>query len=286
MFKRVVCVDWSGANRDDQKVDLRIVESQPQETPSVVKAPKGRRRWSREECGAFLTEALRSDQPRTLIAVDFGLGLPWGTDEALFDCRGWRALVERLSAIYSECGTARKTAKEINVLPRFDGHGPFRFNDSRTDYRFYVDHGVSYYRLVDQCVPQAISHWYLGSGGTVGFHTISGLATVAQLLQERDKGRVDFRVWPQEGAQVDQSRHVMAEIYPAVFRVPEDLPGDLDGHETDAWRAAIAISDADQANELDKWFEIRPPKFGRVDGVPVDTQVAFEGWILGVPHYI
>ena len=30
--------------------------------------------------------------------------------------------------------------------------------------------------------PQGISQWYLGSGGTVGFHTISGLSAIDYIL--------------------------------------------------------------------------------------------------------
>ena len=102
-----------------------------------------------------------------------------------------------ISNLYTEEGTARSVAQRVNASPSFGGHGPYRFNDTRTDFRFYLDNGTSYYRLVEKAVPQAISQWYLGSGGTVGFSTITGLAALDQLMTLREKGHLDFQVWPQ-----------------------------------------------------------------------------------------
>jgi hypothetical protein len=131
--------------------------------------------------------------------MDFGFSLPWGSDKAVFQVSGWRELIRQIGRVYSRAGTARAAAQTINALPHLNGHGPYRFNDSRTDFQFYLANDVAYYRLTELAAPQAISQWYLGSGGTVGFHTITGLSALDWLISLREKGDLNFAVWPFEG---------------------------------------------------------------------------------------
>jgi hypothetical protein len=55
------------------------------------------RSWRRSQCRAFLQEVL-SDPARTLVAADFGFGLPWGADLAVFGVQGWREMIGRIHA--------------------------------------------------------------------------------------------------------------------------------------------------------------------------------------------
>ena len=285
VFDRIIAIDWSGAAAEDKAVDLRIAEHDVATGVSaLVDRPKGKRfvrSWTRAACRTWLRERLAQPEA-TLIALDFGMGYPWGTDQALFDVRGWRPLVEQLRTQYEQAGTARAAAEALNALARFQGHGPFRFNDSRTDYRFYVDRQVSYYRLADQLAPQAISQWYLGSGGTVGFHSISGLAAVGWLLELRDQGQVDFDVWPQEVWKPRPGRSVLVECYPALYPRLSDYGPCEDSHQRDAWRALQFLRGELEARTLAEWFQIPGVDCGRVAGVQFREQVQFEGWILGL----
>ena len=95
------------------------------------------------------------------------------------------------------------TAQDINDEERFGGHGPYRFDDSRNDFRFYLHNDVAYYSLTELIARQGISQWYFGSGGTVGFHTISGLSAIGYLVQEREARTLDFVVWPHENLSPD-----------------------------------------------------------------------------------
>jgi hypothetical protein len=65
--------------------------------------------------------------------------------------------------IQANAMNARTVSGRIEVETTL-GDGPYRFNDSRTDFRFYTEHNIAYYRLVELLTPQAISEWYLGSG--------------------------------------------------------------------------------------------------------------------------
>ena len=214
--------------------------------------------------------------------MDFGFGLPWGADRAVFGCNGWRATLNAIAELYCRHSTARATAVAINTDRRFNGHGPYRFNENRTDYRFYLDNGVAYYRLVEGTVPQAISQWYLGPGGTVGFQTISGLAALNSLLKRRDDGELSFVVWPQEGFEPPLEKHLVVESYPSICPKLEDYGPCVDDHQRDAWRVLDWILREATIDRLERAFSIPPKSFGRIEGISFQKQIRFEGWIIGV----
>ena len=212
--------------------------------------------------------------------MDFGFGLPWGSDTTIFGVKGWRELVRSIAQAYAEAGTARAAAEAINAQSEFEGHGPFRFNEGRTDSRFYLDHGVAYYRLTELAAPQAISQWYLGSGGTVGFHTITGLSAIDSLIGSRDAGELHFRVHPFEA--VDSTQHVLVESYPAICPecvADEQCQGD---DEHDAWKVLQCLVAANTSGEIESWFDLPNVPFGRVQDVDVEEQIRFEGSIFGL----
>jgi hypothetical protein len=199
----------------------------------------------------------------------------------LFGVAGWRALLCSLRDLYYEHGTARATATAINNREEFQGHGPYRFDDNRADFRFYVQHGVPYYRVIELVVPQAISVWYVGSGATVGFHTITGLVCLASLLDQRDQGLIDFSVWPHEGVTGLPSGHVLLEGYPAVFPKLADFGPCRDPDERDAWRMLEWMRAMNTTGQLEHGLRLPADVISKLalDGL---QRVQFEGWILGV----
>lgn len=286
MFERHISIDWSGSDTENQRVNLRVVEANAENGGGFVVDPPntrvGTKAWSRAECRQWLAQALRPDQPRCLVAMDFGFGYPWGTDEAVFGCRGWREMLKEIARIYDQEGSVRKAAESINLQPEFEGHGPYRFNPNRTDFRFYLDNGVAYYRLMEMAVPQAISQWYLGSGGTVGFSSITGMATLHRLITSREQGHIDFQVWPQEGNVLNAGKHILAESYPAMYPEPASYGDCRDEHCRDAWKVLQWIIEAEASGTLGQAFELNPRPFGRFENISYEDQVRFEGWILGI----
>lgn len=286
MFQRIISVDWSGAATENDGVNLRVATFDAVTGVSaIVDRPYGRqgiKSWTRAIFRRWIFEQLLSEAPRTLIAMDFGFGLPWGSDRALFDVVGWREMVRTLGQRYDNSGTSRATAEQINVDDRFGGHGPYRFDHNRTDYHFYLDRGIAYYRIAELCSPQAISQWYLGSGGTVGFHTISGLAAINFLIEKRDAKKIDFCVWPQECQQLDDSRHVIVESYPSICPLPESFGPCEDDDQRDAWKVLQMLVSKRAAGTLQRDFVIPEVPFGRHEGVSYEDQVQFEGWIIGL----
>jgi hypothetical protein len=241
-------------------------------------------RWKRTEFREWLGTILRHGEPKALVALNFGLGLPWGTDREVFGCAGWRATVRAIAKLYAQYQTARAVAQFVSGQPRFAGHGPFRFNENRTDFRFYLQHGVAYYRLVETTIPQAISQWYLGAGGTVGFHTITGLAAIHQLMAQREAGQINFRVWPQECEHPTDigDAHVLVESYTAVYPKPASFGPCTTADQCDAWKVLSWMQGADEQRLLAESFSPSRQRFGRVEGINFWDQVRFEGWILVV----
>jgi hypothetical protein len=287
MFDRIISVDWSGAASEGDGVDLRVATFEGKTNQAtIVDRQVGNRSfasWSRQAFRAWIVEQLRDERP-ALIAMDFGFGLPWRSDEAIFGVNGWRPMLKAISKRYHAAGTSRAAAERVNAEAKFSGHGPYRFDDSRNDYRFYIDHQVAYYRQTELVAPQGISQWYLGSGGTVGFHTISGLSAIDSLIEMREAGEVDFVVWPQETLEPDGLKHVLVESYPAICPVPSDFGPcrDTDGNQKDAWKVLQMLISKRADGTLGDLFRIQELPFGRYSGISFVEQVQFEGWILGL----
>ncbi len=337
MFDRIISVDWSGAGNEADGVDLRVAIFDAIEDrfeivdPSTAK--KVTSKWSRAEFREWIKDELKPDKSPTLLAMDFGFGLPWRSDEKLFGVHGWRNLLREIAIKYEEHeerernkaikkdrkGSSRSAAKAINAQENFGGHGPYRFNDNRTDYRFYVDQEVAYYRIAELCCPQAISQWYLGSGGTVGFHTISGLTAIDYLIECRNGKEIDFLVWPQECFLPDGRQHVLVESYPSICPAlkctrcnepyvtrtePQITPGKptkkskkytrracskcnetdiwTDPNQEDAWKVLQMLVDMRSSGTLKEAFQIPDVPFGRYEEIDYKSQVQFEGWMIGL----
>lgn len=276
-FAKFIGIDWSGASTDDRRVDVAIAEAPRVGNATVALPPTGRsRRWTRNEAREWLAERLRPQAPRALVGVDAALGYPYGTASTVFGVELWTSLVREIGDLYSE--SASEFANGLNQS--FEPAGaPFRRNHNRTDFRFYVDNGVAYYRQCDLLVPQAISAFYMGSGAAVGYHTITFLAQLAKLFALRETGELDFRVWPHEtgptAAGVEGDFHVVAEVYPSILPTTDSFVGS--DHERDATKVAQFLQRA--GSEL---FAVPRLAAGRVEGVRWEDQIEMEGWILGV----
>jgi hypothetical protein len=287
VFDRLISVDWSGAGTDTDQVDLRVAMFDSQRPGAEILAPPGKRResksWSRREFASWILDQLQDPRP-ALIAMDFGFGLPWGSDKKIFGVDGWRDMLRQIASLYRLAGSARAMAQTVNSDSLFGGHGPYRFNDGRNDFRFYFDHEVPYYRLTELIAPQGISQWYLGSGGTVGFHTITGLSAINELIDARNDQIVNFQVWPHESLEPVGDSHIFVESYPAICACPGDYGPckQNDQNQKDAWKVLQSLMCLRRQNMLDRAFRIKEQPFGRITSVDFVTQVQFEGYIFGI----
>lgn len=286
MFDRIISIDWSGGENktEGEHVSLRVAVWDRRSGPIIQRPPnanKTRRKWSKQECREWLLLQLADGSQRTLAAFDFGFSLPWGSEAALFQVQGWRALLAEMRRLYDESGTGRTTAEAVNAISCLNGHGPYRLTkDDRTERRFYVQHGVGYYRLTELATPQAISQWYLGAGPKVGYHSITGMAALDWLIEKRSEGRASFAVWPQET--MEPVGNVLVESYPSICPRPASWGSAQGEHERDAWKVLQHLVCLNDSGGMARSFVIPELPFGRVKGVEFLSQVQFEGWIIGL----
>ena len=285
LFSRYIAIDWSGAATATEGVDIAIVEAGQKSSPAVVRPPaiRGRKRWSRQACEEWLRPKLRAAEPRTLVLVDAGFAYPSGAARTLVGAASWMDLVKAMGQLYRTHRTARAVGQYLN--DQFRDGAPFRFDAGRSDARWYARYGIPYYRQTELLVPQAISEFYLGSGGAVGFHTITFLATLDDLIRRRKDGETAFDVWPYEVTLPRGQRHVVVECYPALCRASVAIPKDdrLTEHEADATVACEWARQLDSSDTLSRFFEMREVPVGRDTRCTWQAQIQEEGWILGVP---
>lgn len=261
MFEKSIGVDWSGGGKSSE-TQRGLAVAIHQDGGPVRRADWFRERRSRDELVAYLMRELHPSKPRTIVGMDFCFGLPAGAGKLLFGAEDWKEACLGMTNLMAEHGTARVAALAVNARPEFGGHGPYRFDENRNDFRFYLDRGIRYYREVETFVPQALSPWYVGSGAAVGFSTITGMAAIGEMLRARDRGDCDFRVWPFET--IASGAHVIAEVYPAIWPHPETEHASND--ERDAAKIAVWLA-----------------AVGKMPNVPPHRASAREeGWILGV----
>lgn len=267
-FERFIAIDWSGAGPDTQRNrGLAIADDH-----GIVSPPRFTT-WTRLEVEDFLKSAFAG--PPAVIAIDAALSFAYGFQHAVFEVETWVEMVESFGVLSERHDTAREIARSINA--RFDGGGPFRFDECRNDTSFYREHDVAYFRAVGLRMPQCVSPFYLGSGACVGFHSITCLSMLSRLMRLRETSEIDFQVWPFEGESL-RSNHVILECYPALYPIDGIDSDDIDGHQRDALRTVEWLKNTRE--ELD--WSCPPVPFGRRVDVPWNEQLAFEGWVLGV----
>lgn len=266
-FQRWVAADWSGAGHDAKSNRGLAVATCSLTEPTALAAPQPR---SRQRLTEWIAQVLRPRETPTLLGLDFGFGYPSPAASVVFGANSWYELPGRMAALLDEHHTARDLAHTINE--EYHDGGPFRITD-RVGHRFYVRHGVPYYRLTEQFAPQAISQWYLGKGATVGFSSITGLACLGRLMSLRQKGDVDFAVFPFE--EPTRARHVVAEIYPALYpSAGTQLPR---GHGHDAMKSARWLRKHCAHRD-----SLKLPSIQGLDDDMIFSRALEEGWILGI----
>lgn len=274
MFERFIGIDWSGSGRcGASNSGLAIAEGGSEGPPPA----RPTSRVSRIAVTDWLVAQLGPDTPRTVVGLDFAFGFPVGAHKLMYGTSCWNDFALSVSGDLScdgrqSSGTpARDLAYKINE--KFEGAGPFRDNETRSDFRFYVEHGVPYFRMTENCVPQAISPWYIGSGATVALSTLTGIAALGRLLKKRAEGVCRFRVFPFE--EIDPRSHLIVEVYPAIWADPRRDEGKNE-HVRDAKRIVRGLRGLTErdlqlpAPDLTPW------------AVCPRCRVREEGWIVGV----
>ena len=108
--------------------------------------------------------------------------------------------------------------------------------------------------------------------GVVATSTHAGIPWL-NCLRNNLRGRVHF--WPFDGLAPVPGKHVVAEVYPRLFRPCYDRPPGLTDDQYDAWVVCSWLRDTDRANQLGRYFApvLLPNE---------RNTVRIEGWMLGL----
>jgi hypothetical protein len=248
-FREWIGVDYSGAGAPDAGcAGLRVYRgADGREAEEVSRDEAGRRRWSRRALAEWLLARLSAPGP-VVVGIDHGFSFP----RPWLDRRGlasWDAFLDDFAARWPTDRSAVAGCRP----PRAYAGEPDRF------------------RLCDRWTSSAKSVFQFGMNGQVATSTHAGLPWL-RWLRQRLGPAVHF--WPFDGWRPPPGVHVVAEVYPSIFR--NRFPrGARNADQQDAYAVAEWLRTRDALGALASYFE---PTL-RDDERAI---AAVEGWILGL----
>ncbi|MGK0275290.1 MAG: hypothetical protein ACI9N0_001674 [Ilumatobacter sp.] len=285
LFERIVVVDWSASSAPTTGADsvwIAVADAGGIElsNPSTRRVALAKIATAANAAGS------------TLIGVDFSLGFPRGTAEALgLVGRPWRAMWELLGSEISDDDRNRNNrfavASRLNAdvaAPTEIAAGPFWGCPpaQRTDYltstkparavRWPPEWRHVESRLRDEGL-RPFSAWQLLGAGAVGSQSLVGIAALERLrwnLGER------LCVWPFDTglAAPTDADVVVAEVWPS--RWPVTVPCDMVKDAAQVQATAQRLFDMNSEGTLGALFA------PLVESSQLDDVLGEEGWVLGV----
>jgi hypothetical protein len=282
LFDRIVVVDWSASSSPTTGADsvwIAVADADGIElsNPSTRRAALAEVATAANSVGS------------TLIGVDFSLGFPRGTAEALgLVGRPWRAMWELLGSDISDDDRNRNNrfavASSLNAAVANGAAGPFWGCPpaQRTDHltstkpprevRWPPEWRHVETRLRDEGL-RPFSAWQLLGAGAVGSQSLVGIAALERLrsnLGER------LCVWPFDTglAAPTDADVVVAEVWPS--RWPVTVPSDMVKDAAQVQVTAQRLVDMNTEGTLGALFA------PLVESSQLDEVLGEEGWVLGV----
>lgn len=283
MFDRFVVVDWSANSTPKRGRDSVWIATRDADGGLTLENPSTRRDAER-----MLVDHLRSGGA-TLLSVDFSLGYPAGTADALgLDGPPWSAtaaLLEEMTVDGANNANNRfEVASALNErisgsASPFWGCPPSRRTPTLVSTKPVGPGPVAEWRTVECRLRnqgrRPFSSWQLLGAGAVGSQSLLGIPMITRLAGTF-AGHLE--VWPFNGLHVPDvgaGSVVVAEVWPSMRPLPATEAGDVrDAQQVVAVAEWLAGLDAtDSLAEL--FTPIVPPDRRR-------TVIDEEGWILGV----
>jgi hypothetical protein len=246
-FREYLGIDYSGAGAPDEGCSgLRVFRAAPG-APAAEVRPPARRRWSRRALAEWLLARLGERGP-AVVGLDHCFSFPgaWlerrglATWDAFLDdfVRRWPTDVRSVAS----CGARRAHLREVDRL-----------------------------RLCERWTSSAKSVFQFGMNGQVATSSHAGIPWL-RLLRRRLGPAVHF--WPFDGWRPPRGVHVVAEVYPSIFRnrFPRERRS---ADQQDAFAVAEWLRTRDRMGALGGYLAPRLDPAER-------RAAAVEGWILGV----
>jgi hypothetical protein len=243
-FTRYIGIDYSGRDEPtDANSAIQVYETSAHANAVAVR-PGVARNWSRATAAAWLIEKMKCSQ-RLIVGIDHAFSLP---GEKIGDFTSWPNF---LTAFRKEWRTDEKPVTKAAISQRYPDCAKLL-------------------RLTEQWTSSAKSVFDCQGPG-VACSTFAGLPWLLR-IREQCGDRVFF--WPFDGWDPPADKHVVAEVYPSLFRNRYRWSG-LEKDALDAFAVAQWLKDTDGNGFLGRY--LNPPLTKEQQ-----KTARMEGWILGV----
>ena len=256
LFSRYIGIDYSGAATPTSSLKgLRVYAATGTAAPEEVPPPPSPRKyWTRRGLAEWLIATLRGAQP-TIVGIDHAFSFPL----AYFKRHGlpydWHAFLDDFCAHWP--------TNEDNIYVDFvregdHGNGAARMGNSH------------WRRMTDIVAGGAKSVFHFDVQGSVAKSTHAGLPWLKHIRDQLGKA-VHF--WPFDGWAVPAGVHVIAEVYPTLWRNRYPVEARTPDQQ-DAYTACRWLQEEDRSGALGRFL---------VPSLASDemTTAQVEGWILG-----
>ncbi len=256
-FSRYIGIDYSGAQTPTASLKgLRVYAADGSDMPTeVLPPPSPRRYWTRRDLAEWLILTLR-ESPPTLTGIDHGFSFPRAYFQKHGISGGWEGFLDDFCAHWP---TDQDHVYVDFVRKGVCGKGEARVGNAR------------WRRLTEQRAGSAKSVFHFDVQGSVAKSTHAGLPWLCFLRRTLGPA-VHF--WPFDGWVARPGVHVVAEVYPALWRGRYPTAGRTPDQQ-DAYSTARWLQEVDTEGKLKQFFD--PPL---ADDERAIAEI--EGWILGV----
>ena len=245
-------IDYSGAaTAQTRSATIQVYEGSGAAPPTMVCSPsstgKRKRNWNRLEVAAWLADRLQQGD-RCLVGIDHGFSFPLDYFKRN-KLKTWPEFLDDFVQHWPTDGDA--TVQQ------------FRAKSKRTG-------DAKELRMTERWTSSAKSVFQFDVQGSVAKSTHAGLPFLKQLRDQNP----ELHFWPFDGWSLPQSKSVVAEIYPSLFRnrYPRET---RTVDQQDAYSICCWLRDMDAIGRLEDFAS--PPL------TKAQQKVAqLEGWILGV----
>ena len=265
-FSRIIGIDYSGEGTPVKRLQgLAVYRVESHGLPQRVlpRLEDGEREnvknWTRKKMAHWLVEQLKEEDKPTLVGIDHAFSFPMPYFERYPQAKGgWDSFLNDFRQYWPTCeDNAQVGATKMKSGKKRCGSSEWK-------------------RLTDESTPTAKSVFDFDvNQGNVAYSTHAGIPWLWYIREElrRSEARVHF--WPFDGWKVCEDYSVVAEVYPALWKVLfGPRPTSMTGDQYDAYIVAAWLSWANRKGVLGHYFS---PDLPPEECAKAKT----EGWILG-----
>jgi len=257
LFDRYIGIDYSGAQTPENSLPgLRAFIADGSGAPHEVNPPPSPRKyWTRRGLAEWLMAILR-ETPRTVVGIDHGFSFPIPYFEKYRILQNWDIFLDDFCTHWP--------TDSPHMYVDFIRDGKIGKGMERTGNRRWR-------RITETRAPHARSVFHFDVQGSVAKSTHAGIPWLRYL---RGSLGSSSRFWPFDGWTPRKGSHVVAEVYPSLWRHLYPIEARTKDQQ-DAFAACRWLQETDITNDLNRFFDPRL--------TPGERLIAnIEGWILGV----